>query len=119
MLPQSLDTHIDIEKIQISMIRRESFAKKISQLCSLSQSTRQLSRRAIKRANPTLNEQESELLFIKYIYGSDLAIRFRHNWLNNRPQIPMKKSEIIEACSPTDNLNIESQSGNRNYETIL
>jgi len=74
---------LTIEKIQISMIRKESFAKKIYQLCSLSQSTRQLSRRAIKRANPTLNERESELLFIKYIYGSDLAIRFRHNSLNN------------------------------------
>ena len=76
MLTQSSDTHRDIETIQISMIRRESTAKKASQMCSLSQSIRQLSKRAIKRANPTLSEQELKLLFIRYLYGSDLADRF-------------------------------------------
>ena len=76
MLTQSSDTHRDIETIQISMIRRESIAKKASQMCSLSQSIRQLSKRAIKRANPTLSEQELRLLFIRYLYGSDLADRF-------------------------------------------
>lgn len=99
MLTQSLDTHRDIETIQISMIRRESIAKKVSQMCSLSQSLRQLSKRAIKRANPTLSEQELSLLFIRYLYGSDLADRFSsyligitHFWGGDRKDLKIPKT---------------------------
>jgi hypothetical protein len=99
MLAQSSDTHIEIEKIQISMIRQESIAKKASRMCSLSQTTLQLSRRAIKRANPTLNEGELDILFVGYLYGSDLAERFCHHF-NNKPQQAMKKADIIEAAHP-------------------
>jgi len=96
MLPQSLDTHIDIEKIQISMIRRESSAKKASQICSLSQCTRQLSRRAIKRANQTLTERELGLVFISYLYGSDLANHVC-NYLNRISlQMPVSSSIFME-----------------------
>ena len=96
MLPQSLDTHIDIEKIQISMIRRESSAKKASQICSLSQCTRQLSRRAIKRANQTLTERELSLLFISYLYGSDLANRVCHYFKRFSLQMPVSSSIFWE-----------------------
>lgn len=99
MLAQSKDTHIEIEKIQISMIRQESIAKKASRMCSLSQTTRQLSRRAIKRANPTLNDGELDRLFVGYLYGSDLANRLDH-YLNKKPQKAMKQAEIIAAAYP-------------------
>ncbi|MEN8221595.1 MAG: hypothetical protein ABFS56_35695, partial [Pseudomonadota bacterium] len=78
MLAQSKDTHIDIEKIQISMIRQETTAQRASRMFSLSQTTRQLSRRALKRANPTLSEHELDILFVKYLYGSELAERLSH-----------------------------------------
>ena len=96
MLPQSFDTNTDIEKIQISMIRRQSSAKKASQLCSLSQSTRQLSKRAIKRANQTLSERELNLLFISYLYGSDLANRVCHYFKRIPLQMPVSSSILGE-----------------------
>ncbi len=98
MLAQSKDTHIEIEKIQISMIRQESIAKKVSRMCSLSQTTRQLSRRAIKRANPILNEEELDRLFVGYLYGSDLANRLSPH-LKKRSHA-MKQAEIITAAYP-------------------
>lgn len=44
---------------------------------SLSQTTIQLSRRAISRANPELSEQEVNLIFVAYHYGENLANRLR------------------------------------------
>jgi hypothetical protein len=44
---------------------------------SLSQTTIQLSRRAISRANPGLSEQEVNLIFVAYHYGEHLANRLR------------------------------------------
>jgi len=112
MLPQSLDTHTDIEKIQISMIRRESSAKKASQMCSLSQSTRQLSRRAIKRANQTLSERELSLLFISYLYGSDLANRLS-NYFN-----PLQMQVSSSIFGMNENKQFISE-GLSNGETIM
>ena len=99
MLAQSKDTDVKIEKILISMIRQESIAKRASRMCSLSQTTQQLSRRAIKRAHPTFNEQQLKQLFIKYIYGLDVSESFCH-YFNKKPQQAMKKSDIIEAAHP-------------------
>ncbi len=100
MLVQSKDTHIEIEKIQISMIRQESIAKRASRMCSLSQTTRQLSKRAIKRANQALSEREFYLLFVGYLYGSNLANQLRHNLKSIPQQKTMKQAEIITAAHP-------------------
>ncbi len=56
MKTQSIDTHPEIEKVQISLIRKASIAKRLSTIQSLSQSVILLSRRAIKRANPGFTE---------------------------------------------------------------
>ncbi len=77
MPTQSPDTHPDAERVQISMIRRESVAKRAFGMCSLSQTVRWLSRRAIKRANSALGKREGDLLFVTHLYGSDLADRLR------------------------------------------
>ena len=74
-MTQSSDTHPKAEKFQISLIRRASIAKRTSRTRSLSQTVIQLSRRAILRANPKLSEQELNLVFVDYHYGSDLADR--------------------------------------------
>ena len=73
MITQSLDTHPKIEELQISLIRSSSIAKRISIVCSLSESTIQLSRRAIMRANPHVDKKELDLKFISYHYGEKLA----------------------------------------------
>ncbi|MGR3177670.1 MAG: hypothetical protein ACUZ8E_06400 [Candidatus Anammoxibacter sp.] len=73
MITQSIDTNLEAEKVQISLIRKASIAKRISRMRSLSRSVIQLSRKAIRRANPNLNEKELALTFVSYHYGSELA----------------------------------------------
>jgi len=77
MITQSFDTCLSAEEVQISLIRQASIAKRISRVRSLSQTTIQLSRRAISRANPGLSERELNLAFVAYHYGDDLAKRLR------------------------------------------
>ena len=69
----TFDTHPDAEQVQISLLRKASAAERISRMCSLSETVIQLSRRAIRRANPELNEQELNLHFVEYCYGKDLS----------------------------------------------
>ena len=73
----SFDTHPDAEQFQISLLRKASVAERIARACSLSETVIQLSRRAICRANPELNEQELNLLYVTYYYGKDLSERLR------------------------------------------
>jgi hypothetical protein len=75
MSVHSFDTHPEVEKFQIYLLRRANIAERISITRSLSQTVIQLSRRAISRANPELNDKELNLLFIAYHYGDNLADR--------------------------------------------
>ncbi|MBI5193946.1 MAG: hypothetical protein HZA08_10965 [Nitrospirae bacterium] len=77
MMQQSIDTYPEAENIQISLIRKATIAKRVSRTRSFSQSIIQLSRKAIKRANPKLNERELILTFIAYHYGTELSDRLR------------------------------------------
>lgn len=74
---QSIDTDPNAEKVLISLLRKASISKKFYQVRSLSQMTIQLSKRAIKRANENLNEEEVDLLFINLHYGQGLAERVK------------------------------------------
>lgn len=73
MIAQSPDTNPEIEKVQISLIRKASISKRLSRARSLSQSVIQLSRRAIQRANSSLSQEELNLLFLAVHYGTDLS----------------------------------------------
>ena len=75
MRKQSIDTSLQVEKVLISLLKKATIAQKFSQVRFLSKRTMSLSRRAISRVNKDLNNQEVNLLFIKYHYGEDLAIR--------------------------------------------
>ncbi|KAA3616368.1 MAG: hypothetical protein DWQ05_11570 [Calditrichaeota bacterium] len=77
MKTQSIDTSPEAEKILISLIRKASLSKRIIQTLSLSQTTIQLSKRAIARANKELNAEQIKLLFIAYHYGEDLAVQIK------------------------------------------
>jgi len=79
MRTQSPDTHPEIEKVLISLIQNSSVAKRISKVRSLSESTIKLSRRAIMRANPGLDETELNFRFIYYHYGEKLAVLLREH----------------------------------------
>jgi len=73
MKTQSIDTNLKMEELMISLIRNSSISQKVSKISSLSQTVLQLSRRAIKRANPNLTEKEIKTKYISFHYGDNLA----------------------------------------------
>ncbi len=73
MKTQSFDTNITAEKVLISLLQKATPAQKFSQICSLSQTIMQLSKRAIARSNSDLSETQVNLLFVTHHYGKDLA----------------------------------------------
>jgi hypothetical protein len=73
MKTQSIDTNPKAEKAQISLIRRASIAKRAALMRSISSTTIELSRRAISRANPELNEEQLKIIFAEHHYGPELA----------------------------------------------
>ena len=83
MLPP--DTYPNAEKVLISLLRKANTAKKFNQVRSLSQTTMQLSRRALARANRELNEEQVNLLFVSYHYGKDLAECVKQ-YLDKKPE---------------------------------
>lgn len=91
MLTQSSDTHPNAERFQISLIRHASMAKRVSRIRSLSQTVIRLSRRAILRANPGLDEKEVNLIFATHHYGADWAGRL------SEAEASMKDSDILVA----------------------
>jgi hypothetical protein len=58
MRTQSTDTRLEAEGVLISLFLKASVAKKFAQIRSLSQTTLQLSRRAIAHANKELSERQ-------------------------------------------------------------
>jgi hypothetical protein len=83
MITQVIDTHPEAEEFQILLIRKATVAKRLSLMRSLSQTTIQLSRRAIQRANPTLSDYDLDLAFVAYHYGAELA-NCLHRYLEQR-----------------------------------
>lgn len=77
MISQSADTALEVEKVQIELIRKSSIAKRISVVGSLSQTVRYLSRRSIQRANPSFSEREVDIAFVALHYGEELAENLR------------------------------------------
>ncbi|MCD6116384.1 hypothetical protein J7K93_05175 [bacterium] len=77
MKTQSIDTDENAERALISLIRSQSFSKKLFQVFSFSQTAMQLSKRAISRSNKDSDINQLKLRFIKYNYGEDLAEKVR------------------------------------------
>ena len=81
MRTQSMDTRLEAEEVLISLIRKASIAKKFAQVRSLSQTTLQLSRRAIARTNKESSERQIDILFVSNHYGKEIATNLE-NYLN-------------------------------------
>ncbi len=77
MKTQSFDTNAKTEKILISLLQKQSTSEKFSHVRSLSEIVINLSKRAIKRVNNNLSEEQINELFIEYNYGKHLAAKFR------------------------------------------
>ncbi len=82
MLNKLNDTNPKAEKIQISLLQKAGTAKRASTMISLSQTTINLSKRAILRAHPNYNEKEINIAFVRLHYGKDLADRLK-KYLNS------------------------------------
>ena len=77
MTTQSIDTDIKSEQMLISLLREKSVAEKFAMIRSLSESTIQLSKRAIARANKGIDNDQVNVIFIDLHYGKELAHQFK------------------------------------------
>ena len=77
------DTAPEAEKVQIELLRKAGIAKRFNLTLSLSQNVIDLSRRALKRANPHLNESELKILFLSNCYGRELAEKVKKYMIDN------------------------------------
>ena len=71
------DTTPEAEKVQIELLRRASVSQRFALACSLTATAISLSRRAIARANPELDDREVGLKFVELHYGRPLAAKLR------------------------------------------
>ena len=79
------DTAPEIEKVQIYLLRKAGASKRMHMTLSLSQSVRNLSKRALRRNNPELGEFDLKILFIKNCYGAELAEKVKQHMLKRKP----------------------------------
>jgi hypothetical protein len=73
MRTQSPDTHPEIERVQIEMLRKAGATEGARLTRSLSQEVMQMSWNVIRRMNPNISEEETGILFVELNYGEKLA----------------------------------------------
>ncbi len=67
------DTSVEIENIQLELLRRKSPVERVGLSLRLSADVVLAAKRAIARAHPELSSQEADHLFIELNYGHELA----------------------------------------------
>lgn len=66
---QPTDTHPEVEKLHLTLLRKTSVAKRISLMRSLTRTVVGLSRQGLKRAHPDFSTQELAELFVQLNYN--------------------------------------------------
>ena len=84
MRTQSMDTHPEIERIQIELIRKASPAKLFGIVRSLSQSMIQASKRNIRELHPEVSEKELAFILVELYYGEELAQRMQQHLIKGQ-----------------------------------
>ena len=69
------DTHPEIERRQIDLLREAGVERRLQLTFSLSQDMIELSRINLSQRYPTLTEHERRLKFVALCYGEELAER--------------------------------------------
>jgi len=77
MRTQSMDTHPEIERIQIELLRKASIAQHFAMIESLNRFIIEATKQSIRRDNPNLSEQEVSLILVERQYGPSLADKIR------------------------------------------
>ena len=73
MRPQSEDTDLQAEMVQIDLLRKSTISQRVTMALSLSETVIRLARKAICLRNPQLNDRDALLSFVSIHYGSGLA----------------------------------------------
>jgi hypothetical protein len=79
MRPQSEDTDLRAEMVQIDLLRKSTISQRVSMALSLSETVIRLARKAICIQNPHLSDRDALLCFIAIHYGSGLAESLTNN----------------------------------------
>jgi len=79
MKTQSTDTHPAAEAVQIDLLREAGVAKRFVLAASLTRTTIELSRRALRLRHPKAKEEDIALMFVSLNYGEDLALRLKEH----------------------------------------
>lgn len=77
MATLSRDTSAAAERVQIQLLRQATPARRFALARSLSRTTIELSRRAIREANPDWSEAQVLHRWVELHYGASLAARLR------------------------------------------
>jgi hypothetical protein len=67
------DTPLQVENVQVNLLREAGAAKRFSITLSLTQKIIALSKQALKKANPGLSDNDLKILFVKNSYGISTA----------------------------------------------
>lgn len=67
------DTHPEVERLQINLLRNAGTQRRFELTFSLSQDMIELSRSALSQRYPALTEHEQQLKFVALCYGEELA----------------------------------------------
>jgi hypothetical protein len=78
------DTSRDASDFQIALLQSKTTSERLALTFMLSQTTSALSKRAIRRANPDISENELRCRFVELHYGKVLADNFRQ-YLKENP----------------------------------
>lgn len=70
---QSIDTSVEMEQLQTSLLRKFGASRRFAQMISLSNSTRRMSWHTLNRIRPTWSFKEKKLFFINLLYGQAVA----------------------------------------------
>lgn len=73
------DTDPDAYELQFALLRRVPLARRVQIALGLSDTVIRLSRRALRRANPSASQEEIDLRLVGARYGDELARAVRAN----------------------------------------
>jgi hypothetical protein len=83
---RSRDTDLEAERVQIELLRKASPARRAMLACSLSRTTLDLAKRAIREAYPDDSPDEFAVRFVASVYGPTLAEGLRRKLSARREQ---------------------------------
>ena len=96
MRTQSQDTHPEVERLQIELLRKRGAAWRFAWARSLSRTVIELARRALRRRGHGLPESEIQRTFLRLNYGEALA----HSLAHAQPGEDMLPPDIATTLTP-------------------